>query len=699
MRTLGAELISNERVALIELVKNAFDADASICLIRFEGSLARDSGSVTVLDDGHGMDAQTLSRAWLELATTTKRTDRRSESGRRRVLGEKGVGRLAAARIAHSLLVTTRRQDDSELELLVEWRDFDRLDAFLDEIDIAWASGDPDEFADGGAAARIFADAGIEGYASGHGTSLRMDGLTTDWDLEDLRELRRALERLAPPAPLSEAAGAATPEFRIFLELPSPFEDLSGEVGPPEALRDPLYQLNGEVDATGRATLRYFQAHPPSSEDIDLNLWANPERPPSCGPFKIAVRIWDRDRAGIAMAAPDMGVRDFRRLLDPLAGVSVYRDGFRVFPFGERGDDWLRLDARRVNNPSLRVSNNQIMGSVYISADENPGLQDQSNREGMQEGPAYDDFRTLIIAALTEVEGRRRDARKDGSLKPDVGNRLFDVFELSDVVDGARAGGASRHVIELIEARQREMSSGVDRVKEVISAFQLQATLGQLVDRVVHDGRNAIGPLRNKADLLKSAVGSGVESRIANRRSELLEVVETQTDVLRALFDGLDPLSGRKRGRPRKVSALSTVQKSIVGADTSLSPATVIDVGGDDVEVTWAESDIIMAVVNLVNNALYWVERTAVGEKRVSVRVRSQQEGVVIIEVSDSGTGVPEAFRASIFEAYFSMKPDGTGLGLAIVGSVAAQYDGELTYSPAGPLSGGTFSLVIRKRV
>ena len=82
-------------------------------------------------------------------------------------------------------------------------------------------------------------------------------------------------------------------------------------------------------------------------------------------------------------------VSQVRGMLDNGAGISIYRDGFRVLPYGEPDDDWLRLDMRRVQNPTLRLSNNQVLGYVLISSEGNPKLRDQSNREGSLRAPRW----------------------------------------------------------------------------------------------------------------------------------------------------------------------------------------------------------------------------------------------------------------------------------------------------------------------
>src|SRR4051794_32664938 len=103
LRTFGEELISSEIVALIELVKNSYDADATRVVIRFLGPVEKGSGTIEVIDNGHGMSLETILGAWWEPATLFKKYDTRSPRFRRRVTGEKGIGRFATSKLANSL--------------------------------------------------------------------------------------------------------------------------------------------------------------------------------------------------------------------------------------------------------------------------------------------------------------------------------------------------------------------------------------------------------------------------------------------------------------------------------------------------------------------------------------------------------------------------------------------------------------------
>lgn len=690
LRTLGADLISSDRVAIVELVKNAYDADATYCVIAYESAADGRAASLSVLDDGHGMDLSELSSGWLELAGTRKVHTRRSEKKERRLLGAKGVGRLAASKLGSELLVSSRRKGAEECQLLIDWTQFDDPNTFLDEIDVEVTEGESADIATSGAAGRLFSAAGVQ-HDVDQGTLLAIGECPAIWLREDMSEIRKALQRLVAPATESD--------FRIVLLMPPEFEDLAGLVGPPEFTNEPLYRVHAHVDEHGRANLEFDGQHPGlDGRSSAVNMWVRRDRQPACGAFDLEVRVWDRDRAGLEIAAPSLGLRDFRQQLDTMAGISVYRDGFRLFPYGERGDDWLGLDRRRVNQPTMRVSNNQVIGFVHLTDEGNPNLEDQSNREGLIDNLASEDLRTLVTAVLAELEAARRAARRsNGPAQPRGG--MFDEFDLDDLTADLKSSGAGADVIKAVESKAERIHDAVDVVKTTLSRFQLHATLGQLVDRVVHDGRTAVAPLRSKADLLRRALEKGEQAVISTRQVRLLEAVETQSGLLVALFDGLDPLSGRKRGRPMNVGVSETLNQAVAASDRRLCPNASVTIAGDDSTVRWAQSDIILALVNLINNALYWLNREPPkGEPTVVVTFERLSGGQVSIRVSDNGPGIAPEYEEHIFESYFSRKPDGVGLGLAIVGSIAETYGGKLGLATS-ELGGATLELVLGRHV
>jgi hypothetical protein len=391
IRTIGAELISSEVVAILELVRNSYDADATLVQLVFRKPYT-DDAELEIVDDGHGMSRDILLGPWLEPATAFKTggsndpmAGDRSPVGRRR-LGSKGVGRFATQRLGRHLLVRTAQRGPSELRAEFDWIALDRADAFLDQLRVPW---------------REVRTTPRERWK---GTSLLIRDLREIWTGDRFDRLRLALSRLLGPGL------GADPPFRIDLVI----NDVHERIEPALEALTPMYSVAGEVRSSGLAVMRYTDLSGVSEQWERSVQW--PPVGVACGPFSFEVKAWDLDKPALIPFLQKTGIahglRDFRKLIREHSGVSLYRDGFRILPYGEPDNDWLRLDRRRVNNPTVRLSNNQILGWVKVSAERNPLLQDQTNREGLVNNEAYVHLQHVVVELLTHLEHRRFHARR-----------------------------------------------------------------------------------------------------------------------------------------------------------------------------------------------------------------------------------------------------------------------------------------------
>ncbi len=709
LRTFGDELISSETVALIELVKNAYDADATRVLIRFGSPLKIGHGKIEVIDNGNGMSLETIRNTWMEPATLIKRHNIRSEQRGRRVLGEKGIGRFATSKLTDILEVVTRRiNTDQEVWVLFDWKQFDNEEKYLDQIEARWFITKPKEVCPGGTVEDLWQqDRQPDNQKLSHGTILRMKELRTAWDENLFVNLRKSLSRLISPF-FKQSQNGLNEQFRIFLELPEPFESLSGEVEPPELLMSPHYTLRGSVAQDGSSDLTIKLPERDSEEEVtSLFSMKNGEKP-KCGPFEIEFRVWDRDQLGDIAQKYGSTISQVRRDLDSAAGVNVYRDGFRILPYGELGNDWLGLDARRVQNPTLRLSNNQIVGYVLISADNNPSLRDQTNREGLIEGEAFNDLREVVKKVLAELEQRRFNIRHPDSTsqgKPQPGG-IFDGFDLKTVRNTVRQQYPNdKKLVALLEETEKDLDRRVKEVQDVLSRYRRLTLLGQLIDMVLHEGRAPLSKIRNEADLgyrniERTRVGNGSDD-LFRRLRQRFDVIITQSDALALVFRKIEPFGGRKRGRPARVSLEKVVSDAFDVLDAEISRVGVqVNLPDTNTPVTVDQAEIQQVIIILLKNSLYWLLQAAKDRRKISVQVNRRNLSEVEILFSDSGPGVNPEFRERIFEPYFSTKSDGVGLGLAIAGEIVAEYyAGSLELVDSGPLLGATFRILLRKRV
>jgi C4-dicarboxylate-specific signal transduction histidine kinase len=427
---------------------------------------------------------------------------------------------------------------------------------------------------------------------------------------------------------------------------------------------------------------------------------------PQCGPFSIELRLWDRDSLSDIAHERGATIADVRRDLDAAAGINIYRDGFRVLPYGESRNDWLRLDLRRVQNPTMRLSNNQSMGYVLISADKNPQLRDQSNREGLIEGPALDDLRELVKIVLAEIEKRRYVIRRKsatGQQSAPAGG-LFTGLDLTAIRDMiSQQHPDDIRLLDLVEERERELGVRIKVVQEVLARYRRLATLGQLIDTVLHDGRAPLAKIGNEGylgqrDIQRTRTGNG---DLLSRLSQRFGTINTQAEVLTAIFRKIEPFGGRKRGRPAQVrleqviaDAFSVLETEIVavGAQVSLPETST--------QVTVDQAEIQEVIVNLLQNSLHWLRQVPPDCRKIAVCVRRTGADEVEILFSDSGPGVEDEYREYIFDPYFSTRPHGVGLGLTIAGEIINENSaGDLELLDSGPLPGATFHITLRTRV
>jgi hypothetical protein len=670
IRTIGRDLISNEVVALVELIKNAYDADARKVRIVFEDPLEPSQGGILIEDDGVGMPLTTIQKAWFEPATVSKTKKTMSTAGRR-VTGEKGIGRFAAARIAQAMEMESLATGGRKLvRVRFDWGRFDDESLYLDQVRCGWEESQASK-------------------GRGHGTTLHLTGLNDAWDTESFLRLRGELSRLISPH-------KGKRDFEIRMVLPERFSDYAGVITSPPVLGKPHYRFAGDVDAKGRFNATYegpgAEENVPVTDEIVLK-----GRIPQSGPFHFEFRVWDRDN--LDPLADELGstVRKLRDDLNSACGISIYRDDFRVLL---ADNDWLRLDIRRVQNPTMRLSSNQVVGAVFISADGNKGLRDQTNREGIVSSPAFDDFKQVLVNVLSKLEVKRDTYRRGRQAhKPAIG--LFEILNITPLRDYVeRRYPADAELKAFLGEKTKAFEHGIAEVQQVLARYRRLATLGQIIDVVLHDGRTPVAAISNEAALVMRDIDRAGDKTIDPQTlQKRISTITQQAEMLSALFKRLAPFSGRKRGRPAEIAIEDVISDACALFGKRIAELCVeVHQPDSRTVVTVDQADMQQIFINLLDNSLYWLEKVPQNRRNIAVEV-SQRPRELLILFSDSGPGVPEDVRDRIFDPYFSTKPDGVGLGLTICGETAAEYDGTLELVAGGPLPGATFRITLRKRI
>lgn len=698
IKTIGEELISNDNVAITELVKNSYDAGSPIVEITFQGEVKEKAGdekkktkstdikekyivskgaSIVIYDEGVGMDFETIQKAWMEPATNYKKKEENKNNSKRRFTGEKGIGRFASAKLSSRLELITKQENKDEIVVKFNWNDFSNEESYLDDVKIDWTIRPAQEI-------------------KKCGTILKLKELNEDWDESKISELRVALSRLLNPI-------VPTDDFLISINLPDGFgKSLSGLIERPETLNRPNYYIKGNVTEDGFPKGIVFYSKMKGQEEV-LSLPENlftTNKSYTVGPFDFEFKIWNRDSDDLLSLASETNsiVKNVKKDLDDLCGISIYRDNIRVLPYGNHNNDWVRLDMRRVNNPTLRLSNNQIVGYISIGLDANPYLKDQSNREGIVESEAFEDLKECIKIILNEVEQRRYNERpRENQTKETKKASLFDKLSLASLsAEIKESKPDSTEIINLINQKDAEIKETVSKIQEVISRYRRLSTLGSLVDPIIHDGNNYL----HKIDLKSTIIYDETQNANCNIEKIAKKANEIQ-DVRRnfaQLFKRIEPFGGRKRGRPQMIVVEDVIKNQFMLNSEELSRNSIsYTISNTQHKVTIDESELAVVLMNLIQNSIYWLSTIDV-ERRIHADVMDEQDGLAII-ISDNGPGVKEGTEDNIFAPYYSTKPDGIGLGLAIAGEIMAEYDGELSLVKNSILGGASFKLLFRKRI
>jgi hypothetical protein len=383
IRRIGRESISNPIVAILELAKNAYDEDATKVEVSFQ-KVESSSGTIEIEDNGNGMTEEDLRSKWCALATDNKERHPVSARLKRRKIGEKGLARFAQECLAERVVMISKPKGQNWMyTAVVNWDDFLSPHRIWDvSIPLKRSRKDKNE----------------------HGLKLTLSGLRTRWDSTAVDGVRRNLQTIFNPlSPLRK--------FRVHFE--SPEFPPEGEPFKRGALRLAVFQFRARLARNSQVLyeLTDFRRSKPTRR-----TWQKRISPGiRCGPVDFRLYFYYRDYTKYVPTPRDETyfgkVRDF---LNRWHGIRVYRDRFRVMPYGELGNDWLGLDDLRVQ-ASTYPGNDQVFGVLSIGRRTNPSLVDTATREALIENFALRDLLRFLRFSIDEfvsvknhLEGRTR---------------------------------------------------------------------------------------------------------------------------------------------------------------------------------------------------------------------------------------------------------------------------------------------------
>jgi signal transduction histidine kinase len=329
-----------------------------------------------------------------------------------------------------------------------------------------------------------------------------------------------------------------------------------------------------------------------------------------------------------------------------------------VYDYGERGNDWLDLGSRRVNVPAKRIGNNLVIGAVLLSGDESKGLIEKTNREGFVENDSYWLFQEAILSVVANIE-TEREIDKLRIRKAYSGQQKEPVTEELEVLrEKLKKRGLLDELAPNLDAIERQF-------RDVIERLLTAAGAGLTLVTVIHEIEKGIAELNR-----------------AVARKVPLERVQQLAEHLRELVDGLTYLT-RKTGKSKE-DASTLIRQALFNTEYRLRHHKIKVVNGlehkdRDFNVSCTRRLIIATLMNLIDNAIWWLDNKGAVDKKIYIGTRKQLEGRPAIVVADNGPGFIDP-PEYLIQPFMSRKPDGMGLGLHVANEVMKIHGGRLLF-------------------
>jgi signal transduction histidine kinase len=675
--TIGEELIQDQFAAIVELVKNCYDADSSDAVIFFKRIPEKNLLEIRVEDHGHGMSTEDVIGKWLVPSTTNKLKQRQSPN-HRIMQGRKGIGRYAASILGEDLQLETIDQRGFKTTLYVKWAELSKYE-YLDQIDIPVHTEQTNQ--PSGTVLTIYSDLNKNTY----------------WNEETLKQLRFELKKLIPP----NTEQIFDDIFKIWLCFDDFFEDdnrnIREEIAPYPILELFDYRISGTISADGNGTLIYENQKLKNGviEHIPFVCGAT-----SCGALTIDVRVYDRETDAIDQLI-QRGLKDdlsgqyvtrlqARQLLNSVNGIGVYRNGFRIRPLGDADFDWLKLNEQRIQNPSMKIGSNQVVGYVHVESEEVSGLEEKSARDGLKNNNAYKRLVKITCDVINELEQKRFIfRRKLGLSNPSkkIERQLEGLYDYStlekSVMTSLKKAGLSGNVIDevtdIINKETTSKNKAIEDIKRTVAVYQGQATLGKIVNIILHEGRRPLNYFKNQIPNLHfygNRFGQNQDQDSAEEIMRLATGITNNASIFVGLFGRLDPLSAKRRETKAEFILAEALQDVSAVFENECNKENIhVEINcSEDIKFFGWKQDIYTIFANLFDNSIFWIVEKKCVERKITITANHSNEELVI-DYTDSGPGINNDLLESgvIFEPQFTTKPNGTGLGLSIAGEAATR--------------------------
>lgn len=687
INVLGLQLVAKQETALAELVKNAYDADATKVKLVFRNS-HKPGGRLDIYDIGTGMTRNQLIDGFMRLSTKDKINNPISKLYKRKRAGRKGIGRFAAQRLGIKLTVKTKTQNSPHgWKVTIDWSNFE---ANRELITIA---------------NRIEADFKFKKRS---GTNLIIESLRDAWSDEQIRRAYRYVSELLQPFPLSKTNQHETedPGFKTVFYRKVRDELITITDEEMSIFKHALTQIDGKIDGEGNAFWS-LKSQRFKLQQKDLRIGPEREAPYSKYEDLRNIRFKAYYFIPLAEYLPRTMNSTIRQMLREKGGIRLYRNGFRVLPYGELYNDWLRLDASsRLREILPPHSNQNFLGFVEIIDPDDQLFAETSSREGLVENKAFLELQDFVprvlkkaVLEIASVRGKktRSSQRKpsDKSPKETAQQLAQDVEDLVQVASREEEKDKAEEEAEEIKDRILEFGELSQKFLEEGAMYRILASLGLAIGKFTHEIMHILAGMVANVTRLITRISSDKEANDALKglKDNLFDLQAFAGYFDDAIIDSvhrvLQPIELRDIINVFEKIALPELKRNSIELDKDISGYYL-----------WTKpmhkSEWISILLNFYTNSLKAIKRANVKGKLL-IRV-GEEDKHLFLEFADNGDGIPPENQEKIFDAFFttssppsSLSPEseqmtGSGLGLKIVKDTVESAEGEvyLVTAPKG---------------
>ncbi len=807
-RLIGRENISNVDGAIVELVKNGYDADAECVYVKyinpynevpktlelsevnqyFKGNTKlilenysvkdgvyrlnenesadlaeieqylRSLSQIIVVDNGSGMNREILETAWMNIGTDHKEVNIYSPRKNRIKTGAKGIGRFALDKLSFCTQVFTKCETEPIYKWHIDWTQFDNA-RLLNQVEASLqvCSGEFEDFVK-----KYLAEdyEYIKEFDWNTGTIIILSPVRELWDRKLYIKVNNNLKNINP--------FGSVDRFDIVVKNQK-YPDLNYETQSEGISRENYdYQIEAVYDGKDSVTLtvdrneidiskktvqieysatdveeydlnefwerQAFQADNYSKSDFDgvkqfcyslteilENTGERMDRYHDVGPFCLKLYYLKNQNSTVAIMK-NFNSRQRRKLLKDFSGIKIYRDSFKIRPYGDEGQfyDWLSLSERALRSSvsashesgNWRVSPNQLIGSVSIGRLSNPKLEDTANREGMSPNREYDCFIEMIQGILSKFEYDRQYVLREYAAweraKRKVHNdKVQQIYE--QVVKEREQENKKKQIKDSETVSQNEQGKheklSENDLKDAIvvlgkekdnktSTEQLMMVLGSagvMAQTFSHEITRIGTELGSRGQHLKEAI-----NRLLNYQpycgdedfnpygllNELNETDELLSEWVNLIMDSVKQEKFESREVQLKEFLIHIIDMWQPLLDRKFIAIQPVDMERDAV-IKLPEIDLHLILNNFILNAAYYLEE-ADGERFIRFVVY-EDEKKIYLEMFNNGPELDDRYRQNpdiTLNARESSKAGGTGLGLWIAREAAVRNAGELHVIP-----------------